>query len=109
MSSQGIDVGEPHPTGTGPRGWARSKLFDLLNANSEKDFDKAFDAFLAADAQVTVNGDGVPREEYKQQMRELFPPGGPTNKTIRFDAEVEEVEKAELDGDKVSELNILRN
>ena len=108
MSSQGIDVGEPHPTGTGPRGWARSKLFDLLDANS-KEFDEAFDAFLAADAQVTVNGEVVPREEYKQKMRELFPHGGPTNTTIRFDAEVEEVEKAELDGDKVSELNILGN
>ena len=99
MSSPGIAVGEPHPTGTSPHGWVRSKLVDLFETQVMENYNRAFDAFLASDVDVTVNGEHLSREEYKERMQL----GYILNiKHVRFDAEVEEQGKPELEGNKVN-------
>jgi hypothetical protein len=109
MAPQGIDVGEPHPAGTSPRGWARSKLSDLFNANSDEELDRAFDAFVAEDVQVTVNGENLSREKYKEQMERVAPLGGAMTKEIRFDAEVEEQAEPDIEGNKVSKCGLVHS
>jgi hypothetical protein len=51
--------------------WTETHLSAILKATTKDDFDKAFDWFLAKDAQVTVNGLELPREDYKQRLLEI--------------------------------------
>ncbi|KDQ62740.1 hypothetical protein JAAARDRAFT_30645 [Jaapia argillacea MUCL 33604] len=48
--------------------WTESRITAILKATSTTDFDQAFDAFIAPDAQITVNGAPLTRDQYKQQL-----------------------------------------
>ncbi|KZP25187.1 hypothetical protein FIBSPDRAFT_668703, partial [Athelia psychrophila] len=49
--------------------WAEGHLTAILTATTEDNFDAAFDAFVVKEpTHVSVNGQQVSREEYKQKM-----------------------------------------
>ena len=48
--------------------WLKQHVTNLYTTTSNDDFDAAFDAFLTKDANITVNGKGVTRDQYKQQL-----------------------------------------
>ena len=101
MASQGSAEGEHHPLAS-LRDWTGSRLSNLLKANTPETFDMAFDAFLAADAQITFNGAVLSREDYKQHMRNVSALGAlAASATIHFEGEVEQ--QVEGQGEMVSE------
>src|SRR5882762_7767573 len=48
--------------------WAKGHLASILTATTTTDFNSAFDAFLSKHATITVNGQHVSRDQYKQQL-----------------------------------------
>jgi len=59
--------------------WAQQHLTTLLQATSQDDFNAAFDAFIAQDVAITVNGQTLTRDQYKQQISgEKFAEAGAT-------------------------------
>ena len=49
--------------------WAEQHLETVFTAKTAKDFDTAFDALVAADATITVNGAKTTRAAYKKLLR----------------------------------------
>lgn len=43
-------------------------LQDMLHAKSRRDFEKAFDGFIADDASITMNGRPVARNQYMEHL-----------------------------------------
>jgi hypothetical protein len=48
--------------------WAEGQLSAILKATTEAHFDSAFDAFISKHANITVNGQSLSRDQYKQQL-----------------------------------------
>ncbi|EKM52786.1 uncharacterized protein PHACADRAFT_261414 [Phanerochaete carnosa HHB-10118-sp] len=48
--------------------WVEQHLQEVLTAKSQTAFDDAFDAFVALDASITVNGQHMSRAEYKKTL-----------------------------------------
>lgn len=48
--------------------WAEQHLQSIWNATSQSDFDSAFNNFVAENATITVNGNHVSRDQYKQRL-----------------------------------------
>jgi hypothetical protein len=48
--------------------WAEAHLSSILKATTQSDFDNAFDAFVSKHANITVNGQHLARDRYKQQL-----------------------------------------
>ena len=48
--------------------WVETRLEAVLKATTKKDFDAAFDAFVAPHANITLNGEKVSRSHYSQQL-----------------------------------------
>ena len=48
--------------------WVHEHVQQIYAAKTEKDFDQAFDAFIAPNATIRVNGRGMSREEYKKLL-----------------------------------------
>lgn len=48
--------------------WTENHITAIYKATNLADFDKAFDAFISKDAQITLNGRKLTREEYKLQL-----------------------------------------
>jgi hypothetical protein len=51
--------------------WTETHLLGILNAKTKDEFDQAFDWFLAKEAQVTVNGLELSREDYKLRLLDV--------------------------------------
>ena len=49
--------------------WVQQHLRTLYGAQTDADFDTAFDAFVAPHARITLNGGTVSRAEYKKTIR----------------------------------------
>ncbi|KZT67873.1 hypothetical protein DAEQUDRAFT_766831 [Daedalea quercina L-15889] len=45
--------------------WTRNNISTIYRARNQNDFSKAYDAFVADNAQVTVNGRPLSRDQYK--------------------------------------------
>jgi len=55
------------------KSWAQSHISAILQATTKSAFDSAFDAFLAKDVKVTLNGKAISRDAYKVELsREKF-------------------------------------
>ena len=50
------------------RFWAEGHLSSILKATTESTFNDAFDAFLSKNATITVNGQHLSRDRYRQQL-----------------------------------------
>jgi len=48
--------------------WAEGHLSSILEATTSTEFDDAFDAFLSKHVSITVNGQQLSRDQYKQQL-----------------------------------------
>ena len=48
--------------------WAEGHLSAVLQATTEAEFDSAFDGFLSKHASITLNGQHLSRDQYKQQL-----------------------------------------
>jgi len=48
--------------------FTKENLTTIFHAKSQADFDSAFDAFIAREVHITVNGKHVTRDEYKQRL-----------------------------------------
>ncbi|KAJ7062295.1 hypothetical protein C8F01DRAFT_127712, partial [Mycena amicta] len=48
--------------------WAQQHLTAVLKATTQSAFNTAFDAFIAKDASITVNGKHVTRDAYKRTL-----------------------------------------
>lgn len=48
--------------------WAEQRLTALYKATDEASLEAAYNAFLAADAQITVNGKHLSGDAYKKQL-----------------------------------------
>ncbi|EKM52787.1 uncharacterized protein PHACADRAFT_211999 [Phanerochaete carnosa HHB-10118-sp] len=48
--------------------WAQQHMQEMMTAKSKDNFDKAFDAMVAPQATVTVNGQHMTREQYRKMM-----------------------------------------
>ena len=71
--------------------WTENSLSAMLKATTKEEYDQAFDRFLARNAQVTVNGIPIAREEYKQRMLDVSAAGSIVESVeLRFDAAVEQ-------------------
>ena len=83
-----------HPTLTR---WTENCLSAMLKATTKEEYDQAFDRFLARNAQVTVNGIPLAREEYKQRMLDVSATGSIVESVeLRFDAAVEQQSNGKL-------------
>lgn len=51
------------------KSWAQSHISAILQAPTKPAFDSAFDAFLAKDAKIMLNGKPISREAYKDELR----------------------------------------
>ena len=49
--------------------WAQQHLTALIQANTQNDFDTAFDNFIAKHVKITFNGVSLTRDQYKQQLQ----------------------------------------
>ncbi|THU95987.1 hypothetical protein K435DRAFT_778771 [Dendrothele bispora CBS 962.96] len=49
--------------------WAQNHIRAIVQATNEADFDGAFDAFVAKDAEITFNGKKISRDEYKTRLQ----------------------------------------
>lgn len=49
--------------------WAQQHLTRVFQTTAAADLDAAFDAFLAKDCVITVNGQKTTRDQYKQQLQ----------------------------------------
>ena len=49
--------------------WTQQGVRSLYTAKSPQEFDTAFDAFIAPDARIHLNGKQLSREQYKQRLR----------------------------------------
>jgi len=68
--------------------WAEGHLSAVLQATTEAEFDSAFDGFLSKHASITLNGQHLSRDQYKQQLLEE----SAVNKrsgSVKFDSVVE--------------------
>ncbi|OBZ77565.1 hypothetical protein A0H81_02238 [Grifola frondosa] len=50
--------------------WTEQRVTALLTTTTEADFNTAFDAFLSKNVTITVNGQDLTRDQYKQQLRQ---------------------------------------
>jgi len=48
--------------------WTKQHLTTIFQATAQADFNAAFDAFIAQDVSITVNGQSTSRDDYKQQL-----------------------------------------
>ncbi|KAF9809586.1 hypothetical protein IEO21_07357 [Rhodonia placenta] len=48
--------------------WTENHITAIYKATNRADFDKAFDEFIDKNAQITLNGRKIGREEYKLQL-----------------------------------------
>jgi len=70
--------------------WAEGHLSSILEATTSTDFDDAFDAFLSKHVSITVNGQHISRDQYKQQLLGESTVGPNKQSTsIKFDGVVE--------------------
>ncbi|KZT67890.1 hypothetical protein DAEQUDRAFT_728669 [Daedalea quercina L-15889] len=49
--------------------WAENSISAIYKAPKQDDFTHAFDAFIAEDAQITVNGKHLSRAQYKELLQ----------------------------------------
>ncbi|KAL4245432.1 hypothetical protein ABKN59_009464 [Abortiporus biennis] len=49
--------------------WAKQHITAILQATNQQTFDNAFNAFLANNVSITVNGDKMTRDQYKKMMQ----------------------------------------
>ncbi|CAL1697450.1 unnamed protein product [Somion occarium] len=49
--------------------WVQQHLTAIFQTTKAADFNSAFDAFIAKDATITVNGQKLTRDQYKQQIQ----------------------------------------
>lgn len=50
------------------RFWAEGHIASILKATTTASFNEAFDNFLSKHASITVNGQHLSRDQYKQQL-----------------------------------------
>ncbi|KAI0703073.1 hypothetical protein C8Q76DRAFT_632066 [Earliella scabrosa] len=65
--------------------WVQQHIQDVYSAKSDKDFNQAFDLFVAPDATIRLNGRQMQRDEYKKVLR------GQTTGDARADIEFRDV------------------
>ena len=49
--------------------WVQRGIQEMYSAKTAKDFDTAFDAFIAPNARIQFNGKHISREQYKKTIR----------------------------------------
>ena len=49
--------------------WVQQHHTTLYAAKTDDDFNRAFDAFVATNARITLNGKAISRDEYKKTIR----------------------------------------
>ncbi|PCH42872.1 hypothetical protein WOLCODRAFT_74217 [Wolfiporia cocos MD-104 SS10] len=62
--------------------WAESRISEIYTSTTAADFDTAFNNFLAENAQITVNGKNISRDEYKKLL--LQQKADERNANVRF-------------------------
>ncbi|KAI0944290.1 hypothetical protein AcW1_002038 [Taiwanofungus camphoratus] len=51
--------------------WTEGRVRNMMTANTQEDFDSAFEAFLSKGAHITVNGKHISRHHYKERMQTM--------------------------------------
>ena len=65
--------------------WVQQHVRALYTAKSQDAFDRAFDAFVARDARIQLNGAPVSREQYKKTLRGEGPGRFEKGATVEFE------------------------